>query len=273
MTRYKIAPVALLCVLAGLSVHSASATVVFNDADVGSTPVSGYGYYDASSGQTVVAGAGYDFNFNNSNTMAGNLAYTALTGNFTLSTEITNVSGSNPGSFGLMVLNGQAGQPLSTYGLLFGTDVYPEVSLVSNPNAYQIRTVVGATPAKNSSVVGQTYVPGPYWLQISRNGNTFNSYYSSDGSSWNLMASETLAMYNTVEAGLFTTNANITSSPTVGTYTNTLVNGESAVGPAPQSTSSGNGSTAVPAPSVLGLLAFSSLLGLKARGIKAEKDC
>jgi hypothetical protein len=88
---------------------------------------------------------------------------------------------------------------------------------------------------------GNTIEPGnlsltlPYWMKISRSGNTFSSYASSDGVNWvQLGTSQTINMAQTVYVGL-AVNSGSTTSLTTATFDNVSVN--SAAAPAPVITS------------------------------------
>lgn len=67
-------------------------------------------------------------------------------------------------------------------------------------------------------------LPGaaPGWLRLVRQGNLFSGYYSSDGSSWTLMGSDTIVMPTTVYVGLAVTSHN-TGTTATSTYSNVTV--------------------------------------------------
>jgi hypothetical protein len=48
----------------------------------------------------------------------------------------------------------------------------------------------------------------PYWVRVDRVGNTFNSYRSSNGSTWNLIGSKTITMGTNVYIGLAVSSRN-----------------------------------------------------------------
>ncbi|MES2919982.1 MAG: LamG-like jellyroll fold domain-containing protein [Verrucomicrobiota bacterium] len=56
----------------------------------------------------------------------------------------------------------------------------------------------------NSSTTTSTGKAAPYWVRLSRSGNTFTSYISSNGLSWTQLASATISMANSYSLGLAT---------------------------------------------------------------------
>ena len=60
-------------------------------------------------------------------------------------------------------------------------------------------------PTINSTTYGPT---PPQWLRLVRSGNTFSGYYSSDGVTWTLQTSVTIAMGTTIYVGLALTSHN-----------------------------------------------------------------
>lgn len=63
----------------------------------------------------------------------------------------------------------------------------------------------------SGNVTNQTEAPGvtaPRWVRVTRSGNTFTAYYSSNGTSWTQIATETISMGTTVYVGLAVTSHN-----------------------------------------------------------------
>jgi glucose/arabinose dehydrogenase/regulation of enolase protein 1 (concanavalin A-like superfamily) len=53
------------------------------------------------------------------------------------------------------------------------------------------------------------------WLKLSRSGNTFTSWYSTDGVTWNLVGTTTVTMGTTATIGMFVNSHNINQTSTV----------------------------------------------------------
>jgi hypothetical protein len=96
---------------------------------------------------------------------------------------------------------------------------------------FDIRTSTGGSttePANESATL-------PYWLKVSRSGNTFSSFVSPDGVNWvQVGASQTIVMAQNVYVGL-AVNSGSTTALTTATFDNVSVN--STVAPAPVITS------------------------------------
>lgn len=63
----------------------------------------------------------------------------------------------------------------------------------------------------SGNVTNQTQVTGvaaPYWVRLVRAGSTFTAYYSSNGTSWTQIATETISMSTSVYVGLAVTSHN-----------------------------------------------------------------
>ena len=64
--------------------------------------------------------------------------------------------------------------------------------------AFQRRLTAGGTSTNTSGGAGTA----PYWVRLVRSGNTFTAYKSTDGSSWTLVGSDTIAMGSTIYVGI-----------------------------------------------------------------------
>jgi regulation of enolase protein 1 (concanavalin A-like superfamily) len=77
----------------------------------------------------------------------------------------------------------------------------------ANGVAFQRRTSTGAQSL-------HTYGPlvaAPYWVRLTRSGNTFSAYSSADGTTWTLVGQTTISMAASVYIGLAVT-AHLTGS-------------------------------------------------------------
>ncbi len=67
----------------------------------------------------------------------------------------------------------------------------------------------------NGNVYGGTYTFPNVWLKVSRAGNTFTAYKSTDGTSWTTVGSTTVTMNSNATVGLFVTSHNGSQLSTV----------------------------------------------------------
>jgi regulation of enolase protein 1 (concanavalin A-like superfamily) len=100
-----------------------------------------------------------------------------------------------------------ATDPWSKAGLMIRNDNSAgskQVSLLlsSNGNAAFERRFSADTTTSTTDVVATT----PKWLKLVRQGDTFTSYISSDGTTWTTVGTTTVAMNSTIEIGLAVTS-------------------------------------------------------------------
>ncbi|MCU1382881.1 MAG: hypothetical protein JWL71_1578 [Acidobacteria bacterium] len=70
-----------------------------------------------------------------------------------------------------------------------------------------------ATGGSTVNLVGGTGT-APYWVKLERIGDTFNAYQSTDGATWTLVGSDTIAMGPTVYIGLAAVSHNVMATTT-----------------------------------------------------------
>ncbi len=138
-------------------------------------------------------------------------------GDYTLSgaTIADNAGASDQSAFLWRDLTGD-GYILARVNLLDATNAYAQVGLMARdglasdaPNAALLLTLSQGiafqsrdTPAATTAVYRKTGVYGPVWLLLRRQGDVFNGLYSTDGVTWKLHGSRTIAMGETVKVGL-----------------------------------------------------------------------
>ncbi|MDZ4848074.1 MAG: zinc-dependent metalloprotease family protein [Pirellulaceae bacterium] len=88
----------------------------------------------------------------------------------------------------------------------------------------QSRSVIGGTTSSN----GTDAQVAPYWVRLTRAGNLFTSFSSSDGVTWTQIGTKTLSMTSSVFVGLVGT-ANSTTLMNTGTFSNVVVAGNARV--------------------------------------------
>ena len=126
-------------------------------------------------------------------------AYQPMTGDVTVTTRLTSVQSYWDNRAGIMIRESLS--PDAKY-----------VSLVSRPSdsykgnnpqgvnegvEFKIKDTTGGSPKKLTAMD----LPMPNWLKLSRTGNIFDVYTSSDGTSWIWLSSTTLPMNSTVYVG------------------------------------------------------------------------
>ncbi len=89
-----------------------------------------------------------------------------------------------------------------------------------NGLAFQRRTTTGGTSSHTSGGTASA----PYWVRLTRSGNTFTGYASSDGTTWTQVGSATISMSSSVIVGLAVTSHNDATLAT-GMFDNVSVSG------------------------------------------------
>jgi regulation of enolase protein 1 (concanavalin A-like superfamily) len=87
-------------------------------------------------------------------------------------------------------------------------------------SSFQRRTTTNG----NSVDTPGTMVAAPYWVRLTRSGNTFTAYQSSDGSTWRTVGQETISMPSAVFIGLPVTSHD-NSLLTTATFSNVTITG------------------------------------------------
>jgi regulation of enolase protein 1 (concanavalin A-like superfamily) len=183
---------------------------VWSDGDIGSVGVAGSASY--SNGTFAVTGAGQGTIYASSDSF--HFAYQPLTGDGTIVARVVSVQGSSAQA-GVMIR--ETLNPGANHVFLF--DYYSSL-LVSE------RTTTGASTSYQS--VGSITLPG--WIMLSRSGNVFTSFGSSDGVNWVQLGTQTVTMATNVYIGLAVSSRTGTSLAT-GIFDSVSIN--SAAAPAP----------------------------------------
>ena len=76
--------------------------------------------------------------------------------------------------------------------------------------AFQRRAVTGGTSVSTAGSASTA----PRWVRLTRSGNTFTAYESSDGTSWTQVGTDTIPMAKMVYVGLAVTSHNTSASAT-----------------------------------------------------------
>ncbi|MES2202358.1 MAG: hypothetical protein V4498_08915, partial [candidate division FCPU426 bacterium] len=188
------------------------------EASCGFTPALSYSGC-ASGGSLSNSGSNWTLSGNGTHLWSGDDALTfagmAISGDFTISTQIlssTSTGGSNTKA-GLMVRPTTATTTNMVWVGLKPTSAsggYIEAE-------HEIAGTFSCTAPCNTTTSNY-----PFWVRMVRLGNVFTSYYSSDGVSWTLFASVTIAMTDPVYVGLFV-NGDAPNNTASCTTNNTVV--------------------------------------------------
>ena len=176
----------------------------WSDADIGSPGLAGSATY--AGGLWTVAGGGSDI-WNTADQF--NFASTNYTGDGTMIVRATSLQNSDPSS------------GWSKAGLMFRNDSTAgaaNASIVATAGqgvSFQWRSTAGGS----SSFSAHSGITAPVWLKLVRSSANFTGYYSTDGSNWVQVSSQSVTMNNTVMAGLDVTAHN-NSALNTATFTN-----------------------------------------------------
>ncbi len=172
----------------------------YSDEDVGSPATAGDTVYNPdaalltdTAGGTGIGGASDQFNF---------LSETA-TGNITYFADLTSNSSSSS-TDGVMIRDSS-----NTASSAFADAVVTPGSVVQ----FQYRSANGGTVSTDSV----SNVTAPVWLEVVRSGSTFSGYYSTNGTTWNLIGSASVTMSSTEMVGVAVA-ANSSSSTTTAQF-------------------------------------------------------
>jgi regulation of enolase protein 1 (concanavalin A-like superfamily) len=128
--------------------------------------------------------------------------YRSLTGDGQIVARVTSQDGSQAWArTGLMFRDSTAANSANAYVFVTrGAGV-----------AFQTRASAGAA---TDITYGPWWITPPQWLKLVRAGDTFTAYYSSDGATWTLVNSQTIAMGASITVGVAATSHDIHSSST-----------------------------------------------------------
>jgi hypothetical protein len=194
--------------LAGLAVSSATNSALntanftsvsllrpgWTDQDIGGPAPAGSADYDSPSDTTTINAGGSDI-YGTADQF--NFASTTMTGNGSILAYVNSITDTNAwAKAGVMLRNDTTAG--SAYAGVFAS--------AANGIVFEYRASDGATTNQEiSSPAGGPVLP-PVGLELTRSGNTFTAYYSTNGTSWiQVGPSQTVTMGNTALAGLAVT--------------------------------------------------------------------
>jgi endoglucanase Acf2/uncharacterized protein YjdB len=159
-------------------------------ADIGAVGATGSASH--SSGTFTLAGSGADI-WGTADEFR--YVYQSITGDFTVTARLSSLTNTDPwAKAGVMAREGVAAN---------GRHVLTAVT-AANGLAFQRRVTVGAESVHTAGPAGAV----PYWVRLTRAGNVFTSFVSTNGTTWTQVGTETIAMTSAINVGLAVTSHN-----------------------------------------------------------------
>jgi phosphatidylserine/phosphatidylglycerophosphate/cardiolipin synthase-like enzyme/regulation of enolase protein 1 (concanavalin A-like superfamily) len=162
----------------------------WSTSDVGSVGAAGSATYDGTSGTYVVQGSGADIW---GTADAFRFVYSDLTGDGEIVARVASVSNTDRWTKAGVMMRDTL-DPGSAQASMF---VSAQKGL-----AFQRRVTAGGTSTNTAGPLATA----PYFVKMTRAGNTFTAAVSTDGATWNVVGSETIAMGSTIKVGLALTS-------------------------------------------------------------------
>jgi hypothetical protein len=169
--------------------------------DIGSPALTGSQYFDPSSNAWTITAAGTDITGTSDQFR---FVSQPLTGDGSVTAYIASQSNSSSNAKAGVMLRVSNDPAAANYAVLVSPGAGIKV---------QKRSSLGATTAKLANPAGTA----PVWLRVTRTGDTYTAYTSSDGVTWTLIAgsSYTVALGSTLLAGVAVTSHNASALGTV----------------------------------------------------------
>jgi regulation of enolase protein 1 (concanavalin A-like superfamily) len=195
----------------------------WSDGDIGSVGVAGAASY--ANGVFTVSGAGSGTMITASDSF--HFVYQPFTGDGSIVARVLSVQGSSAAQAGIMIRETLGTGANHVFLFDYSTSILATE-----------RTTTGASSSYQS--VGSATLPN--WIKLTRSGNVFNMYSSSDGVNWaQLGTSQTVSMASGVYIGLAVSNR-LTTSLATATFDSVSVNSASAPAPVITAVSATTGS-------------------------------
>jgi regulation of enolase protein 1 (concanavalin A-like superfamily) len=177
--------------------------------DIGTVSAAGTANYSAAGGNTyVVSGSGTGIS---GTADAFGYAYTSVTGDYTITARLINISGTLSKT-GIMIRETLAAGA-KTLVMKLGDAGWREAG-------FGTRSTTGGSMAY---VGGNDYTWLPAWFRLQRSGSTFTAFESSDGVTWFTVGTSTVTMANTYYVGLAACSGSTTGALDNTTFDNVAV--------------------------------------------------
>jgi regulation of enolase protein 1 (concanavalin A-like superfamily) len=162
----------------------------WSTSDIGAVGAPGNATFDSASNQFIVSGSGADI-WGNADEFR--YAFTTLTGDGSITARVNSITNQNAWTkAGVMMRDGVSAG--AAHASMFVSS--------SRGLAFQRRP----TPNGSSVNTAGPAATAPYWVRMSRSGNTFTAAVSTDGNNWTTVGTETIAMNSTIQVGLAVTS-------------------------------------------------------------------
>lgn len=170
-------------------------------ANIGSTGNFGSQCYLSATGTYSVTGGG---SLTSTSTDGFRFVYATLTGNGSITAKVNSLTTTNNNKAGVMIRESLANNARSASALI-----------VRASGAWRCQFIRRTTAGSNATITQpNTTTTPPYWIRVTRSGNTFTTHRSSNGSSWSQIGSSTIAMANTTYIGLAVASGSTTAGAT-----------------------------------------------------------
>jgi chitodextrinase len=188
----------------------------WSNQDIG--PVGVTGSWSQSNGTYTVNGSGADIGLNASYVACGTgmhdefqFVYQTVTGDATITARAASIQNVNGWSKDMLMMRDGLADNSSLAAMAVSADA-------ANGYYWFDRTSAGGSLANAHSSSGAS----PIWLRITRRGNVFTGYYSTNGTTWTQLSTTTITMSSTLEVGLGVTSR-VNSTLATGTFDNVSV--------------------------------------------------
>jgi regulation of enolase protein 1 (concanavalin A-like superfamily)/fibronectin type 3 domain-containing protein len=182
--------------------------------DIGLVTLAGYSNYTTASDTYTIGASGLDIGSTVDNF---HYLYQTLAGDGTITARVTSNAATGSAKAGVMI------RESLTPGSKFAMSTLR--SAASSP-AFVWRNT---TDAAGSGQVGFTGT-APYWVRLTRVGNTLTGFISSDGTNWTQMSAQTITMGTNVYIGL-AVNSSSSNLMNIATFDNVTLTGNLNPGP------------------------------------------
>ncbi len=171
--------------------------------NVGSTGAFGSECYLSATGNYSINGAG---SLTSANVDGFRFVYATLTGDGSITARVSSLTTTNNNKAGVMIRESLANNARSASSLI-----------VRASNNWRSQFVRRTSTGSNASITQpNTTTTPPYWVQVTRTGNSFRAYRSSNGTSWTQVGSTTtISMSSTAYIGLVVASGSTSSGATV----------------------------------------------------------
>jgi len=169
--------------------------------NVGSTGSFGSQCYNSATGTYSTIGAG---SLSSTNVDGCRFIYATLNGNGSITARVNSLTTTNNNKAGVMIRESLANNARSASSLIARAS-----------GAWRSQFVRRTSTGSNASITQpNTTTTPPYWVRVTRSGNTFTSHRSSNGTSWTQIGSASITMASTTYIGLVVASGSTTASAT-----------------------------------------------------------